>query len=70
MLLILIAAVVVVTLVVVALIVGVVTATRCGFEAFATVEEAIEAAEAELGSTADITLLQRPPQFIPRVSAR
>ncbi len=44
-------------------------ARRCGFEAFATVEEAIEAAEFELGRTASITLLQRPPQFIPRVSA-
>ena len=43
-------------------------AARCGFEAFATVEEAIQAAEAELGKTASITLLQRPPQFIPRVS--
>ncbi len=44
-------------------------AARCGFEAFATVEEAIEAAEAELGKAAEITLLQRPPHFIPRVSA-
>ena len=44
-------------------------AKRCGFEAFATVEEAIEAAESELGNSASITLLQRPPQFIPRVSA-
>ena len=43
-------------------------AARCGFRAFATVEEAIEAAEAELGKTAEITLMQRPPQFIPRVS--
>ena len=43
-------------------------AARCGFEAFATVEEAIEAAEAELGRTASISLLQRPPQFIPRVT--
>ena len=43
-------------------------ARRCGFEPFETVEDAIEAAEAELGSTAEITLLQRPPQFIPRVS--
>ena len=43
-------------------------AARCGFEAFATVEEAIEQAEAELGTDAGITLLQRPPQFIPRVS--
>ena len=43
-------------------------AARCGFEAFATVEEALEAAEAELGREASITLLDRPPQFIPRVS--
>jgi hypothetical protein len=43
-------------------------ARRLGFEAFATVEEAIQAAEAELGKTASITLLQRPPMFIPRVS--
>lgn len=42
---------------------------RCGFEPFATVEEALESAEAELGKTAEITLMQRPPQFIPRVSA-
>jgi hypothetical protein len=42
---------------------------RCGFEPFATVEEAIQAAEAELGGTSDITLLQRPAHFIPRVSA-
>ncbi len=44
-------------------------ASRCGFEAFNTVEDAIQAAEAELGRTASITLLQRPPHFIPRVSA-
>ena len=43
-------------------------AKRCGFEAFATVEQAIQAAEAEMGREASITLLQRPPQFIPRVS--
>ena len=42
---------------------------RCGFEPFATVEEALESAEAELGKSAEITLMQRPPQFIPRVSA-
>jgi hypothetical protein len=42
---------------------------RCGFEPFATVEGAIQAAEAELGGTSDITLLQRPAHFIPRVSA-
>ncbi|MCH8062239.1 MAG: DUF2088 domain-containing protein [Chloroflexi bacterium] len=44
-------------------------AKRCGFEAFATVEEAIAAAESELGETASISLMQRPPQFIPRVSS-
>ena len=44
-------------------------ARRCNFEAFPTVEDAIEAAEAELGSDASITLMQRPPQFIPRVSS-
>ena len=44
-------------------------AQRCGFEAFETVEEAIEAARSDLGVSASITLLQRPPQFIPRVSA-
>ena len=44
-------------------------ASRCGFEAFNTVEDAIQAAEAELGRAASITLLQRPPHFIPRVSA-
>ena len=43
-------------------------AARCGFEGFATVEEAIERAEAEIGKKASITLLHRPPQFIPRVS--
>ena len=45
-------------------------ARRCGFEPFATVEEAIEAAQSELGADADIALLQRPAHFIPRVSAR
>ena len=44
-------------------------ARRCGFEPFATVEEALESAQAELGGSPDITLMQRPPQFIPRVSA-
>ena len=43
-------------------------ARRCGFEPFATVEEALESAQSELGADADITLMQRPPQFIPRVS--
>ena len=43
-------------------------ARRCGFEAFATVEEAVKAAESELGRAASITLLKRPPQFIPRVT--
>ena len=45
------------------------TARRCGFEAFANVEDAVQAAESVLGRTASITLLQRPPQFIPRVSS-
>ena len=44
-------------------------ARRCGFRPFTTVEEAIESAQAELGQSAEITLMQRPPQFIPRVSA-
>ncbi len=44
-------------------------ARRCGVRPFATVEEAIEAAESELGKDASITLLQRPPHLIPRVSA-
>ena len=43
-------------------------ARRCGFRAFPTVEDAIAAAEAELGGSPSITLLQRPPQLIPRVS--
>ena len=41
---------------------------RCGFEPFATVEEAVAAAESDLGSDAAITLLRRPPHFIPRVA--
>ena len=44
-------------------------ARRCGFRAFATVEEALEAAQSELGGNASITLLKRPPQCSPRVSA-
>jgi hypothetical protein len=44
-------------------------AKRCGFEAFATVEDAIQAAESELGGAASISLLQRPRQFIPKVTA-
>ena len=44
-------------------------AKRCGFEAFATVEDAIAAAESELGRTASISLINRPPQLIPRVTA-
>lgn len=43
-------------------------ARRCGFEAFTTVEEALEAAESELGKDASISLLKRPPTFIPRIS--
>ena len=41
---------------------------RCGFEPFATVEEAVVAAESDLGSDASITLLRRPPHFISRVA--
>ncbi len=41
---------------------------RCGFEPFATVEEAIAAAQSDLGHDASITLLDRPPHFIPRVN--
>ncbi|MFQ5878885.1 MAG: lactate racemase domain-containing protein, partial [Dehalococcoidia bacterium] len=40
---------------------------RCGFEPFATVEEAVREAEATLGPSCRVTLLQRPPAFIPRV---
>ena len=43
-------------------------ARRCGFRAFATVEEALDAAQAELGADSSISLLKRPPAFIPRVS--
>ena len=43
-------------------------AKRMGFEAYASVEDAVAAAEAELGRTASITLMQRPRHFIPRVS--
>lgn len=43
-------------------------ARRCGFRAFATVEEALDAAQAELGGDSSISLLKRPPSFIPRVS--
>ena len=42
---------------------------RCGFTPFATVKEALDAAQGELGRDSEITLMQRPPQFIPRVSA-
>lgn len=45
------------------------SAKRLGFEAFATVEEAIAAAESELGNTASISLINRPPQLVPRVTA-
>lgn len=44
-------------------------ARRMGFEAYASVEDALAAAQAELGKTASVTLMQRPPHFIPRVSA-
>ena len=43
-------------------------AERCGFRAFATVEEAIDAAQVKLGRDSSISLLKRPPTFIPRVS--
>ena len=43
-------------------------ARRMGFEAYAGVEDAVAAAEAELGSAASVTLMQRPRHFIPRVS--
>ena len=43
-------------------------ARRMGFEAYPSVEDAVAAAEAELGRTASITLMQRPRHFIPRVS--
>lgn len=43
-------------------------AKRMGFEAYASVEDAVAAAEAELGRTASVTLMQRPRHFIPRVS--
>ena len=43
-------------------------ARRMGFEAYASVEDAIAAAEADLGSAASVTLMQRPRHFIPRVS--
>lgn len=44
-------------------------ATRLGFQAFASVEEALKAAQSELGkSDPSITLLKKPPHFIPRVS--
>ena len=42
-------------------------AARLGFEAFPTVEEAIAAAQSELGVDASMTVLQRPPHLIPRV---
>ena len=44
-------------------------ARRMGFEAYASVEDALAAAQAELGKAASVTLMQRPPHFIPRVSA-
>lgn len=43
-------------------------ARRMGFEAYASVEDAVAAAQAELGSAASVTLMQRPRHFIPRVS--
>ncbi|MCX8213885.1 MAG: hypothetical protein OTJ97_05160 [SAR202 cluster bacterium] len=35
---------------------------------FTKVEEALDAAQVELGRKSEVTLMQRPPQFIPRVS--
>lgn len=43
-------------------------ARRMGFEAYASVEDALAAAQAELGGGASVTLMQRPSHFIPRVS--
>ena len=40
---------------------------RCGFKPFSTVEKALKAAEFELGKKPSITMLNRPPTFIPRV---
>ena len=42
---------------------------RCGFTPFASVEDALAAAQSELGPNASATLMQRPRHFIPRVSA-
>lgn len=41
-------------------------ANRCGVTPFATVEEAIQAAESNLGHSASISLLQRPPHLDPK----
>lgn len=35
---------------------------------FTKVEEALDAAQVEMGRKSEVTLMQRPPQFIPRVS--
>lgn len=43
-------------------------AHHLGFQAHTTIENAIAAAQAELGTSATITLMQRPPHFIPKVS--
>jgi len=44
-------------------------ATRLGFQAFASVEVALKAAQAELGKNdPSITLLKKSPQCIPKVS--
>jgi hypothetical protein len=42
---------------------------RCGFTPFATVEEALDAAQGELERDSEVTLMLRPPQFIARASA-
>ena len=41
---------------------------RCGFKPFSTVEKALKAAEFQLGKQPSITLLNRPPTFIPKVN--
>lgn len=43
-------------------------ARRCGIEPFPTVEAAIEEARNRLGRDASISVLERPPNFIPRIS--
>ena len=40
---------------------------HCGFQAFATVEDALKAATEQLGKNPSVTMLKRPPTFIPKV---